>query len=326
MTAESKGSIATVMDIYALSMIMLSARAARGVSPAGSVMQLFGVIGHLEESKLLEYVDESCWRAMMVACGSVNAHDFGHMASCVLFETMKSSVKSIDALAYVQYCQSFSRKIRDIPENMLSYWDPFCFLEQLGLAWFAQKSTASVDRGFCRENSIETSPMPSGQLTPVKTQFNGQMTPPSDISRESQSPGTPKSGSNIWRLFKGGKRDVTAVEAAPVFDDAINKPLMAYQDVATVLHLEKPIACYGLSTPKNDIVGLISKHADATLIPDEYQWTDAHIDTRVNELRELCTRMRRRGTADECATAQARHVVEESTPITPKGSVNSLFP
>ena len=319
MTAESKGSVATVLDICALSMVMLSARAARGVSPAGSVMQLFGVIGHLEENKLLQYVDEPCWRAMMVACGSVDAHDFGHKASCVLFETMKSCVAAPDALAYVQYCQSFSRKVRYIPENMNSFVDPFFFLEQLGLSWFAQKTLPPEDRSVSRDDSFDISPMPSGQSTPVKTNISGQMTPPSDLSRGSHSPGTPRSGSNIWRIFKGGKRDITAAEAGTELEETTNKPLVAFQELATALQLDKPIACYALRAPRHVLIGVISKYVEPAQIPDEFQISDMNINDRVKKLRYFDTRMRDKSTEGKCAAVQAVHDTDGSDFVVPKG-------
>jgi hypothetical protein len=293
-TAESKGSIATVMDILSVSIMMLCIRAVDCKCPVGSILQLFSIVSHMDKAKILNFLDETSWRSMLVACGAIDVHDFGHKAMCVLFETMKSSEKVTDALAYSQYCQSFTRKLRKTSNQPDSCLDPFCHLEQLGLSWFSQKSirlegtTSPSEMALSNADSVDPH-------TPVKKVQSTQLTPPpppEGIFPHTHSPSTPSSGGNIWRMFKGSMRNVSVAEAAaPVIDDFSEKAVTATGDLAMVLKLDTPREPYSLIKPTNMSVGMISKLVPSESIPPVFELSEAHIEERSKVLRERYAKM-----------------------------------
>lgn len=287
MTAESKGSIGTVLDIFALSIMMLSIRAVNGIYPIGSILQLFSIVSHLDKSKILNFLDETSWRSMLVACCSIDAHDFGHKATCILFETMKSADKPTDALAFTQYCQSFSRKLRKTSSTPMALLDPFCHLEQLGLSWFSQKSIP-LETPIPSESAtcnVEVSDHPH---TPVKKSLSGPHTPPpppEGSSPHGQSPSTPSSGGNIWRLFKGSMKNASVEVAAPVTDEFAEKALIATSDMAKSLKMGIPREPYSLLKPIELPISMVSKTLPSTIIPPELELSEKKLEERTKELR-----------------------------------------
>ena len=136
---ENRASMGLHVDIASTSILMLSVRVIKKCRPVNDILQIFGIIADYDCMGMLSLVDESIWRAVLVACTKCGG-DFMRGASCVIFETMKDINIVPDAVTYGQYIRAISAVKSTVScsdgSNVL---DAFVHLEELGLMWLVHR-------------------------------------------------------------------------------------------------------------------------------------------------------------------------------------------
>ena len=133
---------------------MLSTRALRKVSSVRDIMQALSILSHLDSMNLLYQVDESAWRSLIIACNNMEEGYFKGNLMKLLMVSMQSAGVSPNVLTSTQRNSRVDlspRSKSSVPSGSTAVteknekeshdviMDTFNHLEELGLAWFAQK-------------------------------------------------------------------------------------------------------------------------------------------------------------------------------------------
>jgi hypothetical protein len=154
-------AISIVMDVYssALTLISLqimnkSKEKANENEIIADILQMMGILAHLEGLNLMQYVSECVLRSVLLACGSprhFSDYKFLHAACCAVFQSMCTSARlSPGSLTYGSYAMALTAfKKAQLKctasasiEPYINPNDNFMHLQDVGLAWFSDNSSA----------------------------------------------------------------------------------------------------------------------------------------------------------------------------------------
>ena len=257
MNFESQAATSLVMEIYSLSILLLSCRRIHhhyhGDSGITGIFQMFSILKKLEKLKLLDLVDLMTWRSLFVSCDLIQDPDFSHTSIALLYELLQSIDGIVPdlfiteifmrSLKKVPLKRSFHHKTeetdtdlddKDSLRTLKRYLDlGSCSLEQIGLIWYYNKvcdhqkktggsvaSPASLTRS--RSNSVPTSHLSSS--------------PPS------------KTSSKIWQRFKSRK--------SISIDDATERIILSDDSIDEILGLK--------SDPGGSVFALTARSPSST--------------------------------------------------------------
>lgn len=167
---ECKAALSMTAGVFNVSLVMLSARALRKVSPARDVIQAMSILSHLDGMNILNQVDESAWRSLIIASNAIEDGYFKENLIRLLMASLKSAGVAPNVLTSSQGGAARPQRVvrrgsHHPPSEQLAAGsttdekealDSFRHLEELGLAWFAQKIVpfASPPPGACSLSSV----------------------------------------------------------------------------------------------------------------------------------------------------------------------------
>jgi hypothetical protein len=154
-------AISIVMDVYSTSLTLLSLQImnksknkANENEIIADILQLMGILAHLEGLNLLQYVSECVLRSVLLACGSphhFSDYKFLHAACCTIYQAICNSARLMPgSLTYGAYAMALSAfKKAQLKctgavsiEPYINPNDNFMHLQDVGLAWFSDNSSA----------------------------------------------------------------------------------------------------------------------------------------------------------------------------------------
>lgn len=138
--AESQLVINAVMEVLSVSLLLLCTRTLHEAKPVSDMLQVLGILAQADHMGVLQKFDETIWRTLLVACASIGGDVVRRMA-CVIFDTLTVCGITPDALTFGSYTRALAAtKCKYQIEASDHQMDQFLFLEEIGLAWFQQRS------------------------------------------------------------------------------------------------------------------------------------------------------------------------------------------
>ena len=140
LAAESQHVISAVLEVLSVSLLLLCTRTLHEAKPVCDMLQVLGILAQADHMRILQRFDETIWRTLLVACASTGG-DVMRKVACVIFDTLTACGITPDALTYGSYTRAlsatkYSHQTNPCGEQM----DQFLYLEEIGLAWFQQRS------------------------------------------------------------------------------------------------------------------------------------------------------------------------------------------
>ena len=228
LVAESQLVAGTALEVLSVSLLLLCTRTLHEAKPICDMLQVLGILAQADSMGVLPKFDETIWRTLLVACANTGG-DVMRKVACVIFDTLTASGITPDALTYGSYTRAlaatkYSQSMSPDGQQI----DQFLFLEEIGLAWFQQRSSVI-------EQTQAEIPMPENKNPAQKS--SGMLS--SMFSRKKRS------GTTVTRRrasFKAGD----GFEATGASDAAIT--------TAAQLGLVRPAAAFACLCPSGTFI------------------------------------------------------------------------
>ena len=140
LVAESQVVISSALEVLSVSLLLLCTRTLHEAKPICDMLQVLGILAQADSMGVLPKFDETIWRTLLVACANTGG-DVMRKVACVIFDTLTASGITPDALTYGSYTRAlaatkYSQSMSPDGQQI----DQFLYLEEIGLAWFQQRS------------------------------------------------------------------------------------------------------------------------------------------------------------------------------------------
>ena len=224
LVAESQTVMSTVLEVLSVSLLLLCTRTLHEAKPLCDMLQVLGILAQADSMGVLPKIDETIWRTLLVACASTGG-DVMRKVACVVFDTLTACGITPDALTYGSYTRAlaatkYAHEISPCGHQI----DQFLYLEEIGLAWFQQRS-AVIEQSQADISVVETrSNVPKG---------GGML---STMFTRKKRTSFPASRRRVSTRLSGG------LETTGASDAAVN--------IAAQLGLVRPAAAYALLCPQ----------------------------------------------------------------------------
>ena len=140
LAAESQFVVSAVLEVLSISLLLLCTRTLHEAKPVSDMLQVLGILAQADNMKILQRFDETIWRTLLVACANTGG-DVMRKVACVIFDTLTACGITPDALTYGSYTRALAAtKYSNQSSTNGQQIDQFLFLEEIGLAWFQQRS------------------------------------------------------------------------------------------------------------------------------------------------------------------------------------------
>ena len=140
LAAESQFVVNSVLEVLSISLLLLCTRTLHEAKPVSDMLQVLGILAQADNMKILQRFDETIWRTLLVACANTGG-DVMRKVACVIFDTLTACGITPDALTYGSYTRALAAtKYSNQNSTNGQQIDQFLFLEEIGLAWFQQRS------------------------------------------------------------------------------------------------------------------------------------------------------------------------------------------
>jgi hypothetical protein len=225
LVAESQVVMSTVLEVLSVSLLLLCTRTLHEAKPLCDMLQVLGILAQADSMGVLPKIDETIWRTLLVACASTGG-DVMRKVACVVFDTLTACGITPDALTYGSYTRAlaatkYAHEISPCGHQI----DQFLYLEEIGLAWFQQRS-AVIEQSQADISVVESRsnvPKGGGMLSTMFT-------------RSKKRTNVPASRRRVSTRLSGG------LETTGASDAAVN--------IAAQLGLVRPAAAYALLCPQ----------------------------------------------------------------------------
>jgi hypothetical protein len=140
LVTESQVVISSALEVLSVSLLLLCTRTLHEAKPICDMLQVLGILAQADSMGVLPKFDETIWRTLLVACANTGG-DVMRKVACVIFDTLTASGITPDALTYGSYTRAlaatkYSQSMSPDGQQI----DQFLYLEEIGLAWFQQRS------------------------------------------------------------------------------------------------------------------------------------------------------------------------------------------
>jgi hypothetical protein len=149
-----------VIEVYSVSLLLLCTRTLHEAKPLCDMLQVLGILAQADHMSILHKFDETVWRALLVAC-AITGGDVMRKIACVIFDTLTACGVFPDALTYGSYTRALAATKCTKPFIGRQQMDQFLFLEEIGLAWFQQRS-AVIEQSQSDYTEVESRAMAGG--------------------------------------------------------------------------------------------------------------------------------------------------------------------
>jgi hypothetical protein len=225
LVVESQVVMSTVLEVLSVSLLLLCTRTLHEAKPLCDMLQVLGILAQADSMGVLPKIDETIWRTLLVACASTGG-DVMRKVACVVFDTLTACGITPDALTYGSYTRAlaatkYAHEISPCGHQI----DQFLYLEEIGLAWFQQRS-AVIEQSQADISVVESRsnvPKGGGMLSTMFT-------------RSKKRTNVPASRRRVSTRLSGG------LETTGASDAAVN--------IAAQLGLVRPAAAYALLCPQ----------------------------------------------------------------------------
>lgn len=138
--SESQVVVSSALEVLSVSLLLLCTRTLHEAKPICDMLQVLGILAQADSMGVLPKFDETIWRTLLVACANTGG-DVMRKVACVIFDTLTASGITPDALTYGSYTRAlaatkYSQSMSPDGQQI----DQFLYLEEIGLAWFQQRS------------------------------------------------------------------------------------------------------------------------------------------------------------------------------------------
>ena len=189
---ECKAAISLTTGFFNVSIVLLSVLSMRSIWSSRIVLQVLGILSHLDSLNVLNQVDESAWRSLLIASNRMENEYFKENVMKILQVAMKSAgvLPNILTSNCLSGTASFFQR-KEFPSNSATEnetdnfpIDSFCYLEEMGMAWFSQKVIPLVDGNlFKSDEGKSNTPMFHYDLGPRRFRTNASSTVSSPMRR-----------------------------------------------------------------------------------------------------------------------------------------------
>jgi len=147
-SAECKAAISMTTGIFNVLLVMLCTRALHKSEPSRDIIQAMGILSHLDSMNLLNQVDETTWRALLIASNTIEGGYLKSNLIRLLLASVQSSGVAPSILTSTQRSASggtprskvsATKDDKILKDSSPCVLDSFWHLEELGLAWFSHK-------------------------------------------------------------------------------------------------------------------------------------------------------------------------------------------
>lgn len=224
LVVESQVVMSTVLEVLSVSLLLLCTRTLHEAKPLCDMLQVLGILAQADSMGVLPKIDETIWRTLLVACASTGG-DVMRKVACVVFDTLTACGITPDALTYGSYTRAlaatkYAHEISPCGRQI----DQFLYLEEIGLAWFQQRS-AVIEQSQADISVVDSrSNVPKG---------GGML---STMFTRKKRTNVPASRRRVSTRLSGG------LETTGASDAAVN--------IAAQLGLVRPAAAYALLCPQ----------------------------------------------------------------------------
>ena len=297
---ECKAAIMMTVGVFNVSMVLLSTRALHASSSSRDIVQALSILSHLDSMNLLNQVDETTWRSLIIAATTIEAGYFKDNLIRLLQASMQTAGVVPNVLTSTQRSaiSSVARGIESPSETVsdplsASVLDSFCHLEELGLVWFAHKILPFETVSGSPTLSIET---PSSYYDPGPKTF--QLSPPPPSLSSSVTPSPMRRFSNIFRKNSAEQHIIRKVQRKSI------KALGAAVESANFMLLTKKMSYFSMQRPPESVVLFtvpqtippsisIERAADTTLASD--------MKSKVYAMREIFNKIQKLKKLELCS-------------------------
>jgi len=161
LSPEANAVISSILDAYQSAVCRLCVRSLHKENPLADVLQILGIFAQIERIGLIEYVDELTWRAAILVCANIGG-EFPRRISYALYGALKVYRSGGDCLSAGQYMRAIAadkeKKSKGVADKVATdLLDPYFFLEEMGYAWFMQRTYKRGEAGeeSSRRRSLE---------------------------------------------------------------------------------------------------------------------------------------------------------------------------
>ena len=183
------------------SILLLTLRAKTVTRPMSCLLQQLGILAELESKSLLPLIDESTWRCVFTSCVAVGG-TLARLIAWTVYDCMTALNVPLSSETYgALYHAVNSVKIRDAG-TANDEVDAYLYLEEMGLAWFYQRSAidSSASHGSLASSRAHTN-TPSSPKSRASSIASPQTT---------RQPQTSSSSSGVFSFFSRSKASIDA--------------------------------------------------------------------------------------------------------------------
>lgn len=147
-SAECTAAISMAAGIFTFLLVLLSTRALRETEPTRDIIQAMGILSHLDRMNLLNQVDETTWRTLIIASNTLEGGYFKSNIIRLLLASVQSSGIVPSILTSTQRSAnggtprakgSAFKDEKILKASAPVILDSFWHLEEIGLTWFSHK-------------------------------------------------------------------------------------------------------------------------------------------------------------------------------------------
>lgn len=329
---ECKAAVSLTAGIFNVSLVMLSARALCKVSSARDIVQALSIVSHLDSMNLLYQIDESAWRSMIIACNNIEEGYFRVNLFRLLMASLQSAGLSPNVLTSSQRCSSAVPPPRSecaMPSTATAggenfedvVLDTFVHLEELGLAWFAQKIVPfDIISSSSPTEVAASSPAPSTYYDSGPKSFQPSASTSYPVS-SSSAPSTMQRFSNIFKKNSVEQHMVRKVRRKSV------KASVASVETANFMRLVKDSSYFSMQRPQGPFMmfsvpqilpsGIIDESKTEMLLSSI---KSEDIEVKVQEVRDIFNKIQKLKQVD--ASSQHKTDSQASTGCTSGNAVS----
>lgn len=222
--AESQTVMSSVLEVLSVSLLLLCTRTLHEAKPLCDMLQVLGILAQADSMGVLPKIDETIWRTLLVACASTGG-DVMRKVACVVFDTLTACGITPDALTYGSYTRAlaatkYAHEISPYGHQI----DQFLYLEEIGLAWFQQRS-AVIEQCQADISLVDTKSNAPKGVGMLSSMFSRKKRTSAPVSRR-----------RVSTRLSGGLETTGASDAAG--------------NIAAQLGLVRPAAAYALLCPQ----------------------------------------------------------------------------
>ena len=181
------------------SILLLTLRAKAGPRPLSCLLQQLGILAELEKKGLLLFLDEPTWRCVLSSCVAVGG-TLTRQIAWTVYDCLTALNVPFSSETYGAFYHAVNAvKIRD-PSTANDELDAYLYLEEMGLAWFYQRS--AIDSS-ATNGSVSSSRAHTNTSSSPKSRASSKASP-----QTTRQPQTSSSSSGVFSFFSRSKAPI----------------------------------------------------------------------------------------------------------------------